>query len=90
MSAALSASFPIREADAPRIVANADPSEVRAMHRFPANKLLPPDDRSRSGSVPVEYGLLAAGIAVAIVGVLGSVGTNLSAIFPPLIAAFSP
>ena len=34
-----------------------------------------------SGATAIEYGLIAAGIAVAIVTVVGTVGTNLTATF---------
>lgn len=35
----------------------------------------------RSGATAIEYGLIAAGIAIAIVGVLATVGTDLSSLF---------
>lgn len=34
-----------------------------------------------SGATAIEYGLIAAGIAVAIIGVLTTLGTNLTATF---------
>ena len=34
-----------------------------------------------SGATAIEYGLIAAGIAVAIITVVGTVGTNLAATF---------
>ena len=34
-----------------------------------------------SGATAIEYGLIAAGIAVAIIGVLTTLGTNLSGTF---------
>jgi pilus assembly protein Flp/PilA len=37
--------------------------------------------RDRSGATAIEYGLIAAGIAVAIVVVVQTVGTNLNATF---------
>ncbi len=37
--------------------------------------------KNESGATAIEYGLIAAGIAVAIVVVLGVVGTNLTATF---------
>jgi pilus assembly protein Flp/PilA len=37
--------------------------------------------KNESGATAIEYGLIAAGIAVAIVVVLGTVGTNLTATF---------
>jgi pilus assembly protein Flp/PilA len=35
----------------------------------------------QSGATAIEYGLIAAGIAVAIIGVVNTLGTNLSATF---------
>jgi pilus assembly protein Flp/PilA len=32
---------------------------------------------NESGATAIEYGLIAAGIAVAIIGIVGSVGTSL-------------
>ncbi len=37
--------------------------------------------RSEEGATAIEYGLIASLIAVAIVGVLSTLGTNLSAVF---------
>jgi pilus assembly protein Flp/PilA len=37
--------------------------------------------RSESGATAIEYGLIAAGISVAIVTVVQTVGTNLNATF---------
>jgi pilus assembly protein Flp/PilA len=37
--------------------------------------------RSEAGATAIEYGLIAALIAVAAVGVIGMVGTNLSSTF---------
>ncbi len=37
--------------------------------------------KDRSGATAIEYGLIAAGIAVAIVVVVQTVGTNLNATF---------
>ena len=37
--------------------------------------------RDESGATAIEYGLIAALIAVVIIGALGLVGTNLSATF---------
>lgn len=37
--------------------------------------------KDESGATAIEYGLIAAGIAVAIVTILGQVGTNLSTVF---------
>ncbi|MCE7998380.1 MAG: Flp family type IVb pilin [Rhodobiaceae bacterium] len=34
-----------------------------------------------SGATAIEYGLIAAGISVAIVGVLGTIGADILAIF---------
>jgi pilus assembly protein Flp/PilA len=37
--------------------------------------------RDESGATAIEYGLIAAGIAVAIIGVVNSLGTQLSSTF---------
>ncbi len=37
--------------------------------------------KEESGATAIEYGLIAAGIAVAIIGVLTTVGTNLTTLF---------
>jgi pilus assembly protein Flp/PilA len=37
--------------------------------------------RNETGATAIEYGLIAAGISVAIVTVVGTVGTNLNATF---------
>jgi pilus assembly protein Flp/PilA len=37
--------------------------------------------RDESGATAIEYGLIAAGISVAIITVVKSVGTNLSGVF---------
>ena len=37
--------------------------------------------RDESGATAIEYGLIAAGIAVAIIVVVGSVGTSLNTTF---------
>ena len=37
--------------------------------------------KSETGATAIEYGLIAAGISVAIVTVVGTLGTNLNATF---------
>jgi len=37
--------------------------------------------RDESGATAIEYGLIAAGISVAIIAVVKSIGTNLNATF---------
>ena len=37
--------------------------------------------RARSGAVAIEYGMIAAGISVAIITVLKTIGTNLNTTF---------
>jgi pilus assembly protein Flp/PilA len=37
--------------------------------------------RDESGATAIEYGLIAAGIAVAIIAVVGSLGTSLNTTF---------
>lgn len=41
----------------------------------------------RSAATAIEYGLIAAGIAVAIIGVVSGIGTNLNATFSSISAA---
>jgi pilus assembly protein Flp/PilA len=45
---------------------------VKALFRFFNNK---------SGATAIEYGLIAAGIAVVILTAVGTVGTNLNGVF---------
>jgi pilus assembly protein Flp/PilA len=37
--------------------------------------------RDQSGATAIEYGLIAAGIAVAIITIVNTVGVNLNAVF---------
>ena len=37
--------------------------------------------KDQSGATAIEYGLIAAGIAVAIIAIVNTVGTNLNAVF---------
>ena len=37
--------------------------------------------RDEAGATAIEYGLIAALIAVAIIGILGTVGSNLTSVF---------
>jgi pilus assembly protein Flp/PilA len=37
--------------------------------------------RNESGATAIEYGLIAAGISVAIITVVGTVGTSLNTVF---------
>ena len=37
--------------------------------------------KNKSGATAIEYGLIAAGIAVAIIGTVQALGTNLNATF---------
>jgi pilus assembly protein Flp/PilA len=43
--------------------------------------------RNKNGATAIEYGLIAALIAVAAVGVMGTVGTNLSSTFNSIATA---
>jgi pilus assembly protein Flp/PilA len=43
--------------------------------------------RDESGATAIEYGLIAAGISVVIIGVLKTIGTNLTATFTTVGAA---
>jgi pilus assembly protein Flp/PilA len=48
---------------------------------YDGNDLLAPFMVDDAGATAIEYGLIASLIAVVIIGVLSSTGTNLSAIF---------
>ncbi len=50
------------------------------------NKLFSRFVRDESGATAIEYGLIAALIAVVIIGALQAVGTNLSATFTTIAA----
>jgi pilus assembly protein Flp/PilA len=43
--------------------------------------------RNESGATAIEYGLIAAGISIAIIGVVNTLGTNLSATFSSVSSA---
>ncbi len=43
--------------------------------------------RDQSGATAIEYGLIAAGIAVVIIGAVQTVGTNLSTTFSSVASA---
>jgi len=45
--------------------------------------------KDESGATAIEYGLIAAGISVAIVTVVGTIGTNLLAKFTAISTALS-
>jgi len=45
------------------------------------SKLIARFAKDDSGATAIEYGLIAAGIAVAIIAIVGTVGTNLTATF---------
>jgi pilus assembly protein Flp/PilA len=46
--------------------------------------------KNESGATAIEYGLIAAGIAVAIITAVGLVGTNLTATFNSVAGAVGP
>jgi pilus assembly protein Flp/PilA len=46
--------------------------------------------KDESGATAIEYGLIAAGISVAIIAVVQSVGTKLNATFTSISTALSP
>jgi pilus assembly protein Flp/PilA len=46
--------------------------------------------QDESGATAIEYGLIAAGISIAIVAVVQSVGTSLNTIFTSISTALSP
>ena len=43
--------------------------------------------RNEDGSTAIEYGLIAAGISVAIIGAVNTVGTNLTTTFSSVASA---
>ena len=53
------------------------------------NKFLARFVRDESGVTAMEYGMIAALIAVVILGVLGTLGTNLNATFGKISSAVS-
>jgi pilus assembly protein Flp/PilA len=46
--------------------------------------------KDESGATAIEYGLIAAGISVAIIAVVQGVGTNLTATFTSVKTALAP
>jgi pilus assembly protein Flp/PilA len=54
------------------------------------SKLLTRFLKEESGATAIEYGLIAAGIALAIVAVVQGLGTNLNATFGSVQAAIAP
>jgi pilus assembly protein Flp/PilA len=46
--------------------------------------------KDNSGATAIEYGLIAAGISVAIIAVVQTVGTNLNATFNSVANALAP
>jgi len=54
------------------------------------SKLLLRFAKNETGATAIEYGLLAAGIAVAIIAVVSGVGTNLNTTFTTVQGALAP
>jgi pilus assembly protein Flp/PilA len=46
--------------------------------------------KDESGATAIEYGLIAAGISIAIIAVVTTIGTNLNTIFTSVSTALSP
>jgi pilus assembly protein Flp/PilA len=46
--------------------------------------------KNESGATAIEYGLIAAGISVAIIAVVNGLGTNLTATFQKVSTALAP
>jgi pilus assembly protein Flp/PilA len=46
--------------------------------------------KNESGATAIEYGLIAALIAVVIVGAVGAIGTNLNGVFGAVSGALAP
>jgi pilus assembly protein Flp/PilA len=46
--------------------------------------------KDESGATAIEYGLIAAGISIAIIGVVSTVGSSLNTIFTSVSTALSP
>jgi len=53
------------------------------------SKLLARFAKDESGATAIEYGLIAAGIAVAIIGVVGTLGTNIQTAFTNIATAIA-
>ena len=52
-----------------------------SMWELPMNKFISRFLRDESGATAIEYGLIAAGIAVVIIAAVNTVGTNLTSTF---------
>lgn len=46
--------------------------------------------KNESGATAIEYGLIAAGISVAIISVVSTIGTNLNSTFTSVSTALTP
>jgi pilus assembly protein Flp/PilA len=46
--------------------------------------------RDESGATAIEYGLIAAGIAVVIIGAVSAIGSNLTSTFTKVSSAVAP
>jgi pilus assembly protein Flp/PilA len=62
-----------------------DSARSRRSHQM--NQLFRRFLRSVSGATAIEYGIIAAGISVAIITVLGTTGTNLNTTFTTVATA---
>jgi pilus assembly protein Flp/PilA len=60
-------------------------ARLRRIHQM--NQLIRSFLNSKSAATAIEYGIVAAGISVAIVTVLGTTGTNLNATFTTVATA---
>ena len=54
------------------------------------SKILMRFAKDESGATAIEYGLIAAGISVAIIAVVQGVGTNLKTVFGSVQTALAP
>ena len=62
-----------------------EPLEIK-----PMSQLLTRFMKEESGATAIEYGLIAAGIAVAIIAVVQGLGTNLNSTFGTVQTAIAP
>jgi len=65
-------------------------SHVWIIKELPMKNLFVRFVKNESGATAIEYGLIAAGISVAIIAVVNGLGTNLTATFQKVSTALAP
>jgi pilus assembly protein Flp/PilA len=63
---------------------------IRTLEINPMSQLLTRFLKEESGATAIEYGLIAAGIAVAIIAVVQGLGVNLNSTFGTVQTAIAP